>query len=77
MEKECRECEARKSESCDPAYGWINCCELGNHAYSEKRCECGVVFCYACCGGQNVDQGGKYQPDYMFCPACGQDYYSN
>ena len=46
-----------------------------NHEYSEKICGCGKVFCYSCCGSTNVDQGGKYEADYMTCPACGLDYY--
>ena len=51
--------------------------EACEHAYSEKDCpKCGHVFCYDCCGGQNVDQGGKYEGDYMYCPRCGHDYYS-
>jgi len=53
-------------------------CNNGYHQYADKTCDrCGCVFCYACCGGQNVDQGGKYQPDYMNCPECGQDWYNN
>lgn len=52
------------------------CRDDGGHMYSDKTCpECGAVFCYSCCGGQNVDQGGKYAPDYMDCPACGHNYY--
>ena len=45
------------------------------HNYTEKVCKCGNVFCYDCCAGTNTDQGGKYDPDYMFCPKCGADYY--
>lgn len=49
-----------------------------NHAYSEKKCQkCGQVFCYNCCLDQNVDQGGKYAPDFMLCPKCGHDYYAD
>jgi len=51
------------------------CNDREYHEYAEKECACGAVFCYACCGGTNVDQGGKYDPDYMFCPECGADYY--
>ncbi len=47
------------------------------HAYSEYICDCGKVFCYDCCGGQNVDQGGKYTDDYMYCPECGLDIYED
>jgi len=48
-----------------------------HHQYAAKACpKCGAHFCYACCAGQNVDQGGKHDPDYMFCPECGWDYYS-
>ena len=51
-------------------------CEKFDHEYSEKVCaNCGETFCYACCGSQNVDQGGKYHPDYMTCPKCGTDWY--
>jgi len=47
-----------------------------DHNYAEKTCvKCGTVFCYDCCGGTNVDQGGKYTPDFMNCPNCGHDYY--
>ena len=54
------------------------CCPLSNdgqhHDYSAKTCpKCGKVFCYSCCGGTNVDQGGKHQPDFMSCPQCGHD----
>ena len=49
----------------------------GHHQYSVKVCtECGTEFCYSCCAGTNVDQGGKYDPDFMLCPNCGHDYYS-
>lgn len=51
-------------------------CEKNNHEYAEKTCVCGEVFCYSCCGGTNVDQGGKHEPDYMYCPDCGADYYA-
>jgi len=54
----------------------MNSCENGRHEYAEKVCECGNSFCYSCCGSQNVDQGGKYEPDFMTCPKCGKDYYS-
>ena len=51
-----------------------NCCLVGNHRYSEEICpNCGHIFCYSCCGGTNVDQGGKYAPDYMYCPKCSHD----
>ena len=47
------------------------------HNYAEKTCpKCKTIFCYDCCKGTNVDQGGKYAPDYMNCPNCGHDYYS-
>ena len=48
----------------------------GFHEYDEKTCpNCGQVFCYNCCGGTNVDNGSKYEPDYMDCPSCGHDWY--
>ena len=51
-------------------------CPHYEHEYAEKICpHCGIMFCYTCCGGTNVDQGGKYDPDYMNCPNCGHDYY--
>ena len=54
-----------------------HCTNNYNHEYAEKEClKCGQVFCYSCCGSQNVDQGGKYEEDYMTCPVCGHDYYS-
>jgi hypothetical protein len=52
------------------------CCPGGQHQYSANTCECGREFCYSCCGGTNVDQGGKYDPDYMLCPSCGRDFYA-
>jgi hypothetical protein len=55
------------------------CCinSPGHHKYSGKVCpECGTEFCYSCCAGTNVDQGGKHDPDFMLCPNCGHDYYS-
>ena len=58
--------------SCDD----INCCECGRHKYDEKVCECGETFCCSCCDNTNVDQGGKYEADFMNCPKCGKDYYS-
>jgi hypothetical protein len=48
----------------------------GGHEYAEKTCKCGEVFCFYCCGGTNVHQGGKYEKDYMFCPSCGADFYA-
>ncbi len=51
-------------------------CNPNEHQYSEKICVCGAVFCYSCCGGTNVDQGGKYEPDYMLCPVCKADFYA-
>jgi hypothetical protein len=51
-------------------------CDVGDHEYAEKTCrKCGQVFCYGCCGSQNVDQGGKYDEDHMTCPKCGQDWH--
>ena len=47
------------------------------HPYEEKTCSvCGRTFCWACCGGTNVHEGGKYEPDYMLCPECGADFYA-
>ena len=52
-------------------------CTSDGHPYAEKVCpKCGATFCYACCGGTNVDQGGKHEPDVMLCPVCGHDYYA-
>ena len=46
------------------------------HEYNVKTCpNCRANFCYTCCSGTNVDQGGKYEPDYMYCPVCVHDYY--
>ena len=51
--------------------------EFGMHEYSEETCpKCGQVFCWNCCGKTNVHEGGKYEPDFMECPACGHDFYS-
>jgi len=53
-------------------------CEENNHKYEEKTCpKCGEHFCYACCGSTNVDQGGKYELDFMTCPKCGFDWYTH
>jgi len=56
-------------------------CTLDNmsrhHDYADKTCHnCGSVFCYTCCGRTNVHEGGKYAPDFMTCPVCDHDYYS-
>jgi len=46
------------------------------HPYATKDCpHCNGQYCYNCCAGTNVDQGGKYEHDYMFCPHCGKDFY--
>ena len=50
-------------------------CEELNHEYATRECSCGETFCYACCGNQNVDEGGKYSPSFMNCPACGRDWF--
>ena len=50
--------------------------EKCEHDYEIKTCpKCGGEFWYLCCSGTNADQGGKYDPDYMMYPKCGQDYY--
>ena len=50
----------------------------GMHEYAVVECpSCGREFCWNCCGGTNVHEGGKYDPDYMFCPGCGRDVYSD
>lgn len=50
---------------------------FGVHEYSEIECpKCGVVFCWNCCRSTNVHQGGKHEPDFMLCPSCGHDVYS-
>jgi len=57
----------REEEPCDNPH---------NHEFTSRDCPaCGKTFCFACCGSTNVDQGGKYNPDYMLCPACGHDIY--
>jgi len=44
------------------------------HAYSVELCpKCGAKFCWCCCGGTNVHEGGKYAADFMLCPSCGHD----
>ncbi|RJR07949.1 hypothetical protein C4588_06270 [Candidatus Parcubacteria bacterium] len=55
----------------------IGCSEHGGHEYASHNCpNCRAEFCYACCGGQNVDQGGKYdEADYMLCPVCWHNIY--
>jgi len=51
-------------------------CTNEGHEYAQKTCSnCGRDFCYACCKGTNVDQGGKHEADFMICPHCGHDYY--
>ena len=48
------------------------------HKYASKTCpKCDGVFCWECCKDTNVHEGGKYAPDYMECPHCGHDYYSD
>ena len=48
--------------------------KYGVHEYSEETCpKCGAKFCFNCCGGTNVHEGGKYEPDYMLCPVCKTD----
>jgi len=52
------------------------CSDHGGHEFAEKICaHCGRDFCFNCCGRTNVHEGGKYLPDFMTCPNCGQDYY--
>lgn len=52
-------------------------CTEFTHEYATKTCpSCGEIFCYSCCGSTNVEQGGKYEPDYMTCPSCNHDYYA-
>jgi hypothetical protein len=52
------------------------CTENGDHEYAERICpKCGQDFCFSCCGATNVHEGGKYEPDFMACPACGHNYY--
>ncbi len=50
-----------------------------DHDYTVEQCsQCGQEFCYSCCGGTNVDQGGMtYNHYYMFCPTCGHDIYTD
>ena len=49
---------------------------FGMHEYSEvEGPKCGVTFCWNCCGGTNVHYGGN-EKDYMLCPKCGHDVYS-
>ena len=53
------------------------CTSESDHAYAEKICpKCGRDFCFDCCASTNVDQGGKHEKDYMLCPECGHDIYS-
>ena len=65
----------------NPRHGVVfefsNPCHNFGHEYAERICtKCGRDFCYSCSGDQNLDQGGKYIPDFMKCPTCGHDYYS-
>lgn len=47
-----------------------------DHAYDKKTCpKCGLAFCFSRCSGTNVHKGGKYEPDFMVCPNCGEDYF--
>ena len=53
--------------------GWYR-----RHEYAEKVCsKCGHDFCWSCCGGTNVHEGGKHTPDYQYCPSCGHDWYQS
>jgi len=54
------------------------CDNLGGHEYSTNICpKCKRDFCWACGGNTNVHEGGKYEPDFMYCPQCGHDIYSD
>jgi len=54
------------------------CREDGGHEYAERSCQkCGTVFCWSCCGRTNVHEGGKHEEDFMLCPSCGHDVYSD
>jgi hypothetical protein len=58
-------------------FQYENPCQDQGHEYAPKICPaCGRDFCYSCCGGTNVANGGKYDDDYMLCPDCGHDYYA-
>ena len=53
-------------------------CQKGYHVYSVKTCvNCNKNFCFNCCEDTNIHEGGKYEKDFMYCPNCGQDYYSD
>ena len=48
------------------------------HPYTERTCPvCNTTFCWECCRATNVHEGGHYEDDYMECPNCGHDYFSN
>jgi hypothetical protein len=48
------------------------------HQFADRACpSCGTVFCHNCCGGSNRDQGGKHEPDWTACPACGHNCDQN
>jgi len=53
------ECDGERQEQLD-------CCKLGNHAYSEIECACGKVFCWDC-----TPKGGD-NPHWVECPECGK-----
>ena len=58
---------------------WVEnpCDGKGGHEYADRICQnCGMDFCWSCCGGTNVHEGGKHEPDFMHCPKCGHDYYA-
>jgi hypothetical protein len=71
MEKECRDCKARKKGNCYPPEEWIDCCKLGNHKYSEIECpRCGHIFCWECA------EDGVTRLNEVFwvvCPRCGTE----
>lgn len=59
---------------CEPRKDYLN----SDHEYAPRICpQCDTEFCWSCCGGTNVHQGGKYDPDYMLCPSCGHDIYKD
>ena len=59
---------AELAEGCQDL-GWAR-----THEYSTETCpDCGQVFCFTCCGGSNHSEGGKYTPDFEFCPRCGHN----
>ena len=66
---ECASCD--DENQCDPEQHYINCCAVGNHAYSTTECPvCKHESCYNC--HNSCDQRGN---EWWECNKCGTTVY--